>query len=197
MTVQSFDRIREFAFSKLSMLDANLTYHCPDHTRDVIRQSVRIAQEEGIEDGRQLNLLKIASLYHDIGFLQTYLKHEEKSVEIFLADAGSFLLTDQDQEEVVKLIMVTKIPQSPVTILEKIICDADLDYLGRDDFFPISESLRKEFLAYQIVADDAQWFALQMNFLRNHHYHTKSSQRLREPVKQQNYSLLLAKESQI
>ena len=34
----------------------------------------------------------------------------------------------------------TKIPQTPLTKLEEIICDADLDYLGREDFFEISRS---------------------------------------------------------
>lgn len=81
--------------------------------------------------------------------------------------------------------MATKIPQQPHNLLEQIICDADLDYLGRDDFYKIGETLRKEFLHYSIVNSDEEWETLQIKFLQNHHYHTISSQQLREPIKHQ------------
>jgi hypothetical protein len=87
--------------------------------------------------------------------------------------------------------MVTQIPQRPVDILERVICDADLDYLGRDDFFSIGDTLRREFIRYGIVPDDAAWEALQMKFLTNHSYHTESSRILREPVKQAHISRLM------
>ena len=81
------------------------------------------------------------------------------------------------------MIMATKIPQSPKNKLEKIICDADLDYLGRDDFEPISNSLYKEFLDFGFVKDHNDWMQKQVGFLESHHYFTKSSQELRQPKK--------------
>ena len=71
----------------------------------------------------------------------------------------------------------------PTTLLQQIICDADLDYLGRADFATISNNLKLEFLHFGIVADIASWEKLQMKFLSNHQYYSKSSQRLREPAK--------------
>jgi len=79
--------------------------------------------------------------------------------------------------------MATKIPQSPKNILEEIICDADLDYLGRDDFEPISDSLRREFLELGIVSSDEHWYSLQIKFIENHNYFTNSSRQLRNPEK--------------
>jgi len=188
--VDEFETVRSLVVNRLSGLASNLTYHCLDHTLDVLKQSERIAADEQVHSRRDLYLLKVAALYHDTGFLETYAAHEMKSCEIFLSDAEHFDFTTDEKSVITNLIMATQIPQRPETLLEKIICDADLDYLGRDDFFSIGDNLRKEFLQYQIVSDDEQWEQLQIKFLQSHQYHTDSSRRLREPYKQLNFAAL-------
>jgi predicted metal-dependent HD superfamily phosphohydrolase len=158
---------------------------------DVLEQCIRIAQAESVTNAHEIFLLKVAALYHDTGFLHTYRNHEAASCDIFLAETKGYSFTESENDVVKRLIMVTQIPQQPKDILEKIICDADLDYLGRDDFFSIGETLRKEFLLYKVVATDLEWENLQLKFLKNHSYHTTSSQLLREPYKQLNISKLL------
>jgi uncharacterized protein len=189
--VDEFEKVKSVVVNKLSGLSSDLTYHCLNHTLDVVKQSERIARDENITSHRDLQLLKVAALYHDTGFLYTYADHERKSCDIFLADSTAFDLTNKDKSIICNLIMATQIPQLPVTLLEKIICDADLDYLGRDDFFKIGDNLRKEFLHFKVVNDNEQWEILQMKFLQNHQYHTISSQNLREPAKQSNFAKLV------
>ena len=191
MGEHDFDRIKESVLKALEGLSPHLTYHSVEHTLDVVRASERIAREEGRSDDREIFLLKVAALYHDTGFLEAYAGHEEKSCGIFMRDAAHLGLTATEKNTVKALIMATRTPQEPCSHLEKIICDADLDYLGRPDFQEIGDKLRREFLHYRIVADDRDWEQLQLNFLRDHHYHTVSSQRQREPRKQYNYQLLL------
>lgn len=191
MPGNSFEKIKTKVLAKLKGLSPDLTYHCINHTLDIMEQSVRIAHEEGITNKRDLFLLKVAALYHDSGFLETYANHEIKSCDIFLADAVNFDFTDKEKDIICGLIMATKIPQQPHTQMEKIICDADLDYLGRKDFFEIGDTLRKEFLHYKIVHNNDEWEKLQLKFLQNHKYHTRASQKQREPFKQQNLSTLL------
>ena len=82
--------------------------------------------------------------------------------------------------------MATKIPQSPKTELERIICDADLDYLGRTDYFPISENLHREFLAFEKIKNDKDWIELQQIFLQSHTYFTKTSVALRQTGVEEN-----------
>jgi len=82
------------------------------------------------------------------------------------------------------MIMATKVPQNPKTELERIICDADLDYLGRWDFDPISSSLFKELQNFGILSDPKEWNKLQVTFLEGHHYHTKFAQKNRQPIKE-------------
>ena len=192
MSEKAFEKIQTNLLAKLKGLNPNLTYHSVNHTLDVVEQSGRIASEEGITNDRDLWLLKIAALYHDSGFLETYKEHEKKSCLIFLKEATDLGLNDEEKKIIQGLIMSTKIPQEPKTHMEKIICDADLDYLGRNDFFEIGDTLRREFIAYKIVANDEEWEKLQLKFLQNHTYHTKASQIQREPGKQQNYSKLIA-----
>ncbi|MGZ5247140.1 MAG: HD domain-containing protein [Flavitalea sp.] len=184
-TSMSFDQLREMVLEKLQGLDARLTYHSVDHTIDVLTQVERIALEEGLTDEREIYLLKIAALYHDTGFLFTYSQHEEKSCEIFLKDAQNFDLNAEEIDKISELIMVTKIPQNPQNLMEKIICDADLDYLGRKDFPVIGDSLRREFLEFGIVTSNEEWENLQLKFLNQHQYHTNASIRQREPFKRE------------
>ncbi|MEO8795717.1 MAG: HD domain-containing protein [Daejeonella sp.] len=189
--VNGIEKVELNVLNRLQKLNPQLTYHCKEHTLDVLKQSIRIAHQEGIEDHTDLFLLKIAALYHDTGFLETYALHEQKSCELFLNDADQYSLNSEQKDIILNLIMSTQIPQNPNTLLEKIICDADLDYLGRPDFFSIGESLRKEFLQFNVVDNDDEWNKLQLRFLQKHNYHTSSSQKLREPTKQLNYSKLL------
>ncbi|POY35310.1 phosphohydrolase [Solitalea longa] len=181
---QIFEQMKAQVCKKLDNLDKHLTYHCKEHTFDVLEQSIRIAKAEGVTNAHQLHLLKVAALYHDSGFLETYADHETHSCMIFLSEANRYGFSDEDKEQIIQLIMATKIPQAPDNLMERIICDADLDYLGRDDFYKIGDTLRQEFLHYSIVKSDDEWEALQLKFLLNHHYHTQASQQLREPVKQ-------------
>jgi len=88
--------------------------------------------------------------------------------------------------------MSTRVPQQPVGILQQIICDADLDYLAREDFYELADGLRREFLYYKIVSDDAGWEALQLKFFEKHLYHTHSSIMQREPAKRMHFMQLLA-----
>lgn len=190
MTDHNFKTIKKIVLADLGELNPHLTYHSKEHTIDVLEQSQRIAMAEGISDPAQLLLLKFAALFHDTGFLYTYSNHEEKGCEIFLEKTKEMGFNAEEIDIVTGLIMATKIPQQPVSLLQQIICDADLDYLGREDFFSIGDGLRKEFLHYKIVGSDADWEKLQLKFLTSHHYHTKSSQLLREPVKQANLAKL-------
>jgi predicted metal-dependent HD superfamily phosphohydrolase len=166
-------------------LNVKYLYHDCRHTEDVIRQCQEIAYREsvGVDD---LALLKLAALYHDLGFLVQRANHEAAGVEIFLNEAAGSDMTVEDKEHVARLIMVTKIPQQPKTLLESIICDADLDYLGREDFPAIAEFLYLELKACGEMSDRNRWNELQLSFLGAHQYHTESSRKLRSNGLQNN-----------
>jgi uncharacterized protein len=174
--------IQDYVFSMLKEgLSPLLTYHNADHTLDVMNQCEVIAKAEGITDKDVLLELHIAAIYHDAGFLFVYVGHEEKSCEMAREQLPGFGVNKIMIENICEIIMATKIPQSPKNHVQQIICDADLDYLGRDDFFAISDSLCKEVLAYKIAGSKKEWEERQVSFLQSHKYFTQSSQKRRGP----------------
>ena len=191
MTESGFLRLKTETLQLLEAgLDPRLTYHSTAHTLDVMEQVQRIAASEKITDPRILLLLQIASLFHDTGFLYTYKEHEKRSCEIMEDSIDKSLFSEGEIVTIKNMIMATKIPQSPHTLPEKVICDADLDYLGRKDFEMISDLLRIELMNYVLVKSDREWNLIQVNFFEKHRYFTGSSQRDRAPMKVQSLEKL-------
>ncbi len=178
-----YEKAKAFVFAKLTAdLLPDLTYHGIHHTQDVLTAAIMLAKAEQISV-RDTHLLKTAALFHDIGFTVQYRNHEDVGCEIARGCLGHYGYSPVDIEIICGMIMATKIPQSPKTPLEEILCDADLDYLGRKDFYPISNTLFREFLHYGFVKDEKEWDRLQVRFFESHHYFTKTALSLRLPEK--------------
>lgn len=185
-----FTSIKQPILSRLEKeLDPRLGYHNIAHTRDVVKQAEQIAKQEGVNNVHQLLLLKTAAAYHDSGFLFVYKGHEEKSCEIASEDLKN-VFSESDIKKIFGMIMATKIPQSPNTLLEQIICDADLDYLGRNDFGPISSNLYEEFRTFKIIPEDCIWDHLQIKFFESHRYFTKTALEKRNDIKLKHLAIL-------
>lgn len=168
----------------LEKLPAHLTYHNLAHTDYVLNQAVFLAKEEKV-GAKDLELLKLAALFHDTGFIDNPKDHEEKGCVIaegYLSQAYS----KEDLDKIKGMIMATKIPQSPQNHLENILADADLEYLGTDLFEEIGESLFVELKHFNPNFTQQAWDELQLVFMEKHHYHTEYCRQNREPKKQEN-----------
>ncbi|MEL6676524.1 MAG: HD domain-containing protein [Bacteroidota bacterium] len=159
-----------------------LSYHSLAHTLDVYQSAQTLAKAEGIT-GQALMLLKTAALYHDSGFIHGMDEHEQRSCEIARKHLPEFGFTSAEVKQICSMIMATKLPQSPSHKLEEILCDADLDYLGRKDFYTIGHTLFQEFKSRGIVQGEEDWNRLQVQFLHAHTYFTPTAQKLRAPQK--------------
>ncbi len=173
-----------------ALLPPQLMYHSADHTRDVMAQAGRIARAEGVADPEQCALLRTAACYHDAGFLVMYDEHEAESCRLAREYLPAFDYSPAQIEQVCELIGATRLPQTPTTPLAAILCDADLDYLGRVDYGIISERLRAEWIAHGRLPDPDCWPDLQRKFLSSHQYFTATNQKLREAGKQQTLAAL-------
>lgn len=158
-------------------LPNTLHYHKLSHTLDVVRASTEIAKEENITNPYELILLKTAALYHDCGFINVYENHEEEGCRIASEILPGFSYSEQEINIICKMIMKTKIPQKPETHLEQILCDADLDHLGKDDFDIIGKQLLAERREYGFAGDEFAWNEIQISFLESHVFWTESSKR--------------------
>ena len=165
-------------------------YHDYYHTYEVWQATRRMAESEGIDDGYRI-ILETAALLHDIGMLDSFEAHEEASVRYAKAILPTYGYSASEIEEISDLILATQLPQQASSIGEKIICDADLDYLGRDDFFIIAHRLKYEWKCQGRLFTLKEWYELQAKFLTKHHYFTKSAIDLREATKLKHLNQIL------
>ena len=164
-------------------LPESLYYHGADHTLKVMDVA-----EEYIEHHKlgvhEAQILRLAVLLHDVGYTKSSLNHEEEGAKIakeMMTELGySFLHT----KVVADLIRATKMPHRPTNQLERIICDVDLDYLGRENYKDVSELLFKELYENSMIDSREEWIKMQVDFLENHKFHTLYARNERQPVKE-------------
>jgi uncharacterized protein len=174
-------------------LSPRLYYHSVRHTRDDVLPAVtRLAEMEGVT-GEQLILLRVAAAYHDIGFTVQYADHEAAGICIARQALRRFGFSSDHIQLVSGMIRATRLSQEPTNLLEALLADADLDSLGRDDFFARSRALRAELAERGPLIDEATWYVRQLSFLQAHRYWTASARSLRNPQKQRNIALLAAR----
>ena len=173
-------------------LSKKLLYHSVNHSVDVVQAVERIALLEGVTD-EGLFLLKTAAILHDAGFVKQYENNESIGAEMAAEWLPKYGYTEQHIKTIVELIHVTAIPHKPINKLQEIICDADLDYLGRDDFDEISDRLRRELRSMKKIDSDRKWDEIQVKFLKSHQFFTKTSINSRRKKKMENLKNVIAR----
>jgi uncharacterized protein len=161
-----------------------LYYHNLHHILDVLDAAENIARKENIQN-HEMELLRVAVLFHDVGFIVNSVNHEEIGCTMVRESLPGFGYTQEEIDTICGMILATKYPHQPKNLLEEIICDADLDYLGRDDFFSIGQTLYRELHAHGIVSNEQEWNRMQEEFLNSHRYFTATAKGLRNARKQE------------
>ncbi len=171
--------LEDFILGKLEKgLPKNLYYHNLKHTVDVYTQVELIGRSEDVTN-EELLLLRTAALLHDAGHLIDYDTHEEMAVKLAHEILPEYYYSEEQIEIISNLIMSTKLPPNPKNLLEEIMCDADLDYLGRTDFIPVSNMLYRELHEHGKIGTLREWNELQIKFIAKHSYFTKTARKLR------------------
>lgn len=179
-----FTDIQEIVLDKLEKeLPSYLYYHNVKHTVDVVTEVELIGWAEGCSD-EEILLLKSAALFHDAGHTVAYDNHEHHGTLLVREMLPGFGYTPDQIERICSLIMATQLPPKPKDLLENIMCDSDLDYLGRSDFIPVSNTLFEELKAQNKMKSLNDWNKLQVKFISGHQYFTKTARSLREVNKQ-------------
>ena len=175
-----FTDIQEVVLDKLEReLPDFLFYHNVKHTVDVVTEVELIGWAEGCSD-EEILLLKTAALFHDAGHTVSYDDHEFQGTILAREMLPSYGYTITQIEKICGIIMSTRLPPRPSSLLEQIICDSDLDYLGRSDFIPVSNTLFEELKAQGKITDINDWNKIQVKFISGHQYFTATARRLRE-----------------
>jgi uncharacterized protein len=186
-----FEGAKRYALTQLAhTLSPDLFYHNLAHTQEgVVPMTAWLAAQEMVM-GQERLLLLTAAYYHDIGFTKQQKDHEAVGAEIAAQVLPDFGYTPAHIDIISGIIMATKLPQSPHTLLEEIVADADLDVLGREDFFTRNRALRDELEAFGHRVTDEVWYSNQLKLLQTHRYFTAPARAMRGPRKRQHIRAL-------
>ncbi|PIN91012.1 hypothetical protein COU57_02285 [Candidatus Pacearchaeota archaeon CG10_big_fil_rev_8_21_14_0_10_32_14] len=185
---QEYENNINFFRRVVEVLMPKLPYHNFMHADGVYESAKMYAELNGLSE-HESYLLETAGLGHDLGYTLGRGDNEENtSRELFdlLPTIGYDL---RDAIDIGKMVLPTKLPQRPTNLLEAILCDSDLDSLGREDFFLWGDRLRKEWKK----EDNIEWYGKQLEFLEEHEYHTKVARDLRKEGKEKNMRKLKEK----
>ena len=190
--MRGYYKLRKMALDLLnSSLPDELHYHSIRHTMNALKNCEEYLRYFKISS-YESKLLRIGVLFHDIGFTVSSSDHELEGCKIAIEFMQQNDFSKKNIDIVTGLIMATRIPHQPKNLLEKIICDIDLDYLGRDDFYEISDLLYRELLESSTFFDRTEWNKIQIDFLENHSYHTDFAKKRRKGKKEKRISELKA-----
>ncbi len=178
-------------------IDDTFVFHDFEHTRNVVESVMEIGQAHALTES-ELEILQLAAWFHDTGYDQGPLGHEQRSAlyaEEFLTEKN---YPAEHVDQVKACILATKVPQQPENTLEGILCDADLSHIGKKSYWARTGKLRHEMaLNKNIIMSEYEWIEFELNFLREHSFHTKYASNLYESKKQKHMLQLYKQKSRI
>jgi hypothetical protein len=174
--------------------DPKRVFHQPANTSEII-EAVNKMNGHYKLDERDRFIVYSSAWFHGMGY---HLPGQEESLAKTAAAASSFLaqqvLPSADIDAVKNCILSTRMPQDPVDLAQKILCDAVYFYVGTNQFLEKNKLLRKE---RENVSgkkiSGAEWRLQTIAFLEAHHFHTDYCQQLLQEVKMQHVDALKLK----
>ncbi len=185
-TATLVEKVEAHCTKILKQLPEDLTFHNYDHTLEVVEGIKRISENIEVDD-EKLEISTIAGWFHDTGFSVRYDQHEQHSCELaedFLTKEG---FEKSKIERVKSCINATHLGQTPDSVCEEILCDADMMHLCNKDYFDQLELLRKEWETYlKKNYTDFEWHEENLNFLTKQQFYTSYGRNVLDPLKLKN-----------
>ncbi|MFY7816175.1 MAG: HD domain-containing protein [Chryseobacterium taeanense] len=175
-------------------LSEDFSFHCMGHTYDVVNAVREIGAQSNLSEEEML-ILKVAAWFHDCGYVNLYIGHEEESKKIAQNFLENFGCEKDFIDAVLSCIASTKYPPKPSSLLEKVLCDADLYHLTLPNYSKYEKALRQEFEKYLgLIYTDEEWLEKNLSFLKNHEYYTDYGQKVLAKFKEVNIQLMIYSE---
>ena len=175
-------------------LSKDIKFHTLQHTQEVVAACEKLADYHQLPDDDRFALI-LAACFHDTGYTGGKAKeHETLSIKLVNEFLIAHSTPDNIKNKVTGCINATRMPQSPGTLIEKIICDADLFHLGTDAFDEKSRLLRQELNDFgDNDVSKKDWRKINIRFLERHEYFTAYAKEKLQPEKDKHLSDLLQK----
>lgn len=181
-----FEKLRDFVFDKLqNELPHELVYHGLHHTKEVLGHAIELGKDEKLS-AKEMLVLQTAAIFHDTGFLKGDINHEEQSCNYAKELLPEFGYSAEAIDEICKVIMSTKIPQTPLDKVAQVLCDADLYYLGTGNYQLYSGRLYREMKHFNPELSITDWHMIEDEFLESHEYFTQTAKNRLNAIKRTN-----------
>ena len=169
----------------INKVNKTIHFHTLQHTQEVVAGSETMAEYYHLEDEDRFALL-LAAWFHDTGYSGGQAAgHENLSIELATKFLSEHKLQQNIINKVVGCINATRLPQNPTSLIEQIICDADLFHLGTSDFREKNKLLREELNDFgNMDLSKKDWRKKNIEFLTKHNYFTSYAKENLDPLKQ-------------
>ena len=165
-------------------------YHHYEHALSVMERAQYLWKKEWVPDD-EIEMLTIAALFHDTGFVIEYDNNESIWAKIAQNYLRTTLYSEDKISIIQNLILATDPKTQPQNLLEQIIKDADMDNLGREDFFDINEKLKLERETIKkIKIKDPDWHHASLDIVQGHRFYTPTQIQERNEKLQKNLETL-------
>ena len=154
-------------------------YHNLNHTRKVVSHVEEMANHYQLRESDRF-VVVAAGWFHDIGYLNGAPSgHEQRGSELLSEFLKSYHIPQQILTASQSCILATVLPQKPTTLLEEIVCDADLYHFGTEELFFQDQLMQKEveFRIGQCI-EERVWLKGIIHLLESHEFHTRYCQEL-------------------
>lgn len=191
METELIRRARQYAEETFALPSfTKFIYHNLEHTRDVVN-AVEIVGKQSDLTEQELESAQLAAWFHDVGYINGGENHEEKAAQIAKENLTNWGAPPKTILEVTEAILATRMPQQPVSLISKVVCDADLYHLASDMCKEKGEKLREETkLVSGKEMTDTQWISNTLDFMKQHHFHTPYGKNILEKEKKKNIKVL-------
>nr|NQU91547.1 HD domain-containing protein [Bacteroidota bacterium] len=166
--------------------DDKLRYHNIEHTKNVVKAATLIAGKCNIK-GSELEALLVAAWFHDVGYLEIMVNHEDVSKKLareFLEKRG---MGEDYIQQVERCIEATRVPQNPADKAAAVLCDADLYHLSQDGFMDDTQIFWDELSAMNgEELEEIKYLEKTLKFFKDHQFKTEYGRTILEPGKETN-----------
>lgn len=145
-------------------LPGDYVYHNYNHTAETVKACKKLSKSYNLTS-RDYEVLLLAALFHDTGYINTYENHEIESVK-FMKDYLKGNYPEDDMSEIESLILSTKYRTIPDGSMQEILHDADYINLGKKSFNHRADLLRIEWerILHKTYTEE-EWAQIQIQFL--------------------------------
>jgi len=169
----------------INKVNKTIHFHTLQHTQEVVAGSETMADYYHLEDEDRF-ALTLAAWFHDTGYSGGHAAgHENLSIELAVKFLNEHKVHQTIIDKVIGCINATRLPQNPNSLIEQIICDADLFHLGTGDFREKNKLLREELNDFgNLDLSKKDWRKKNIEFLSKQNYFTSYAKENLDPLKQ-------------